>query len=483
MARRVSLRRAAVSATRRRAAFYPNLRPHYMSSIKSERGPCAEPYRPGRGALPTRAGRPGPELQPVSRSGWRGWPCRPDASMDHHWLRGGADRAAQHLQVRCPSSALGHRQDRARPEPASAAGRGGTPAHGEAPRLAPGIGRRTASRNSSACSRPRPGRPPIRGITRSAGAKPGGGGGALGQPRHDCRRAAAEPTSGDLEIDLTERSWTPSSVAPTSRGHPGLSSTRDAGHPSDTCPPSCAGLPQLSQNGRPADRASGPACRICQPCCRPASPTAERSSLLPDPTALDRWPAGLRPARPGRAPKRSSSPPIPERPSTRRAGTATPTSCQAYREGGLDIPRRAPIHPTTSSSPAPEAERRGCRRLLRSRYRAGHPGRARLQRAMPSSARAGPTSWSADELGRKPSSLSPAATPHQESPHLPRQRGLVRLHRPRTSPRFLRAPAHLTSAPTALYRHLASTLDDDRKSHRPPPPQDSTVSSSVPRDP
>ena len=233
--------------------------------------------------------------------------------------------------------------------------------------------------------------------------------GSLSPPRSAsmCPMQRGRADSGDLEVDLTELFAEAASVAADLGVGIALFVDEMQDIPPADVSALCAAMPRAVPDRRAADRGRGgpaaPAVRAVgqQELLRAAVP------VLPDRPA---GPRGRRPgaarARPGGRASISSAAALD---ALYAAADGYPYFVQAYGKVTWDVAAASPVTAGDVNVAAPEAEGELAVGFFGSRYERATPAERQYMRAMAATGDDPvPTSVVADELGRKPSSLSPA---------------------------------------------------------------------------
>lgn len=392
----------AVAATRRRP-FYGNLRPQLYQLIKSESvDPVRNPYAPGAGQRPPELAGRDRELQQFEVVLERIARGRPERSMIITGLRGvGKTVLLNAFRSMAIQRLWGTGKIEARPEQsirrpvASAlhmAVRELAPRHRAPDRIEEFLG--------------------VLKAFAQAGPEPAGKTGRSRSPAHRWQPGIEVPAtrgradSGDLEIDLTELFVDAASVATDLGVGIALFVDEMQDIPSDDMSALCAATHELSQTGGPLIVVGAGLPHL--PAVLSASKSySERLFRYARIDRLDRESADLALLAPAEREDVTFTPDALD--ALYEAADGYPYFVQAYAKVVWDIAPESPITAADIKVAEPEAESELAVGFFGSRYERATPAERDYMRAM---AQLGddpvPTSAVADELGRKPSSLSPA---------------------------------------------------------------------------
>jgi AAA ATPase-like protein len=392
--------RVARCRATRRSPFYGNLRPQLYELIESESvDPVRNPYAPGAGQRPPELAGRDRELQQFEVVLERVARGRPERSMIITGLRGvGKTVLLNTFRSMAIQRLWGTGKIEARPEqsirrPVAAA------LHMAIRELAP---RHRAPERIEE----------FLGVLKAfaqAGEESGGRGKARvhrWQPGIDVPAARGRADSGDLEIDLTELFVDAASVATDLSVGIGLFVDEMQDIPADDVSALCAACHELSQSGGPLIVVGAGLPHL--PAVLSASKSySERLFRYARIDRLDRASADIALLAPAEREEVTFTPEALD--ALYEAADGYPYFVQAYAKVVWDIAPKSPISVDDIKVAAPEAESELAVGFFGSRYERATPAERDYMRAM---ALLGddpvPTSAVAEELGRKPSSLSPA---------------------------------------------------------------------------
>jgi len=387
------------SRATRRSTFYPNLRPQLYELIESESvDPVRNPYAPGAGQRPPELAGRDRELQQFEVVLERVARGRPERSMIITGLRGvGKTVLLNTFRSMAIQRLWGTGKIEARPEqsirrPVAAALhmaiRELAPRHRAPDRIEEFLGVLKAF----AQAEPDP-------VSKKAAVH-------RWQPGIDVPASRGRADSGDLEIDLTELFVDAASVATDLGVGIGLFVDEMQDIPPDDVSALCAACHELSQNGGPLIVVGAGLPHL--PAVLSASKSySERLFRYCRIDRLDRAAADVALLAPAEREDVSFTSSALD--ALYEAADGYPYFVQAYAKVAWDIAPETPITADDIKVAAPEAESELAVGFFGSRYERATPAERDYMRAM---AQLGdepvPTSSVADELGRKPSSLSPA---------------------------------------------------------------------------
>ena len=383
----------------RRSTFYPNLRPQLYELIKSESvDPVRNPYAPGAGQRPPELAGRDRELKQFEVVLERVARGRPERSLIVTGLRGVGKTVllntfrSMAIQRLWGTGKIEARPDQSIRRPVASA------LHMAIRELAPR--HRAPNRIEE-----------FLGVLKAfAQAEPDPGGKKVPvhrwQPGIDVPASRGRADSGDLEIDLTELFVAAASVATDLGVGIALFVDEMQDIPSDDVSALCAACHELSQNGGPLIVVGAGLPHL--PAVLSASKSySERLFRYCRIDRLDRGSADVALVAP--AEREDVTFTTDALDALYEAADGYPYFVQAYAKVAWDIAPESPITADDIKVAAPEAESELAVGFFGSRYERATPAERDYMRAM---AMLGdepvPTSAVADELGRKPSSLSPA---------------------------------------------------------------------------
>ncbi len=389
----------------RRSTFYPNLRPQLYELIKSESvDPVRNPYAPGAGQRPPELAGRDRELQQFEVVLERVARGRPERSMIITGLRGVGKTVllntfkSMAIQRLWGTGKIEARPDQSIRRPVAAAlhmaVRELAPRHRAPDRIEEFLGVLKAFAQADPTA---------------SNSKTGGNRVAPAhrwQPGIDVPATRGRADSGDLEIDLTELFVDAASVATDLGVGIGLFVDEMQDIPADDVSALCAACHELSQNGGPLIVVGAGLPHL--PAVLSASKSySERLFRYCRIDRLDRTAADFALLAPAEREEVSFTTGALD--ALYEAADGYPYFVQAYAKVAWDIAPESPITADDIKVAAPEAESELAVGFFGSRYERATPAERDYMRAM---AQLGdepvPTSSVADELGRKPSSLSPA---------------------------------------------------------------------------
>src|ERR1035441_9205605 len=366
-------------------------------------GSGAQSLRPRRGAATARTHRARPG-DPAVRGGARAdSPRAPGAEHGaHRTPRRRQDRLAEHLQVDGPATAVGDRQDRSQAGSVDQAPGRGRAAHG-------GAGTRAPASRPAPRHRPRGRVKAFLGVLKAF---------ALRDPKAlkgssvtialgiDVPAQRGRADSGDLEVDLTQLFAEGASVAADLGVGIALFVDEMQDVPSADVSALCAACHELSQTGGPLIVVGAGLPHL--PSVLSASKSySERLFRYARIDRLEREAADLALLAPAQREGADFEPDALD--ALYQAADGYPYFVQAYGKVTWDVAAASPGAAADVSGAAPEAEGELAVGFFGSRYERATPAEREYMRAMAATGDDPvPTSIVADELGRKPSSLSPA---------------------------------------------------------------------------